>query len=157
MDGTLPTAVHLVQTALTPVFLLSGIAALLGVFATRQARLSDRAQLLARDRMGAQDEELARMTSEAKSLRRRSRVLDWAVGSGALAAASTALSILVLFVSALRAETAAGLLVGFFGAAIIFTIMAVGFFGLEMFLGSGNMRALAHLHFPIPHLGSRRR
>ncbi len=152
MDASLVTAVHLVQTALTPVFLLSGIAALLGVFATRQARLADRADLLARDRTGASAEDLARMTAEVAGLRRRSHVLDLAVGCGAIAAASTSLSILVLFLSALRASVTAGLLVDFFGAAIVFTIAAVGFFGLEMFLGSGSLRARAHFHFPRPHL-----
>ena len=155
MDASLSNAVHLVQTALTPVFLLSGIAALLGVFAARQARISDRAELLARDRGTASADDLARMAAEVASLRVRSHVLDFAVACGAAAAASTALSILVLFLSALRASTTAGLLVGFFGAAIVFTIVAVGLFGLEMFLGSGSLRARAHFHFP--HLKPPRR
>ena len=155
MDTSLATAVHLVQTALTPVFLLSGIAALLGVFATRQARLSDRAELLARGRAAASADELARMTGEVDVLRRRSHVLDLAVGCGALAAGSTALSILVLFLSALRASVTAGLLVDFFGAAIVLTIAAVVFFILELFLGSRSLRARSHFHFPLPHLRAR--
>jgi len=35
------SAVHLIQVALTPVFLLSGIGILLGLFNTRQARVAD--------------------------------------------------------------------------------------------------------------------
>ena len=95
------------------------------------------------------------MATEVAQLRHRSHLLDAAVGCGAVAAASTALSIMVLFVSALRASTTAGLLVGFFGAAIAFTIAAVGFFGLEMLIGSWAFRTRAHLHFP--HLPARRR
>jgi len=40
--GTLDTAAHVVQLALTPVFFLSGIAALLNVFASRLGRLPTR-------------------------------------------------------------------------------------------------------------------
>ena len=38
---TLDDATHLIQVALTPVFLLSGIGALLNVFAGRLARVAD--------------------------------------------------------------------------------------------------------------------
>src|SRR5712664_2121643 len=38
----LDTVAHIIQVALTPVFLLSGIATLLNVFSTRLARVADR-------------------------------------------------------------------------------------------------------------------
>ena len=38
---------HVIQVALTPVFLLSGIASLLGVLSTRLARVADRVDALA--------------------------------------------------------------------------------------------------------------
>ncbi len=41
-DDAVDSAAHLVQTALTPVFLLTGIGTLLGLFNTRLARVSDR-------------------------------------------------------------------------------------------------------------------
>src|SRR5918994_4517116 len=41
MEDPTNTVAHLIQTALTPVFLLSGIGVLLGVFNTRLARVSD--------------------------------------------------------------------------------------------------------------------
>ncbi|MFZ0207769.1 MAG: DUF2721 domain-containing protein, partial [Roseiarcus sp.] len=38
---------HVIQVALTPVFLLSGIASILGVLSTRLARVADRVDALA--------------------------------------------------------------------------------------------------------------
>jgi len=49
-DGSGGVIVHAIQLAIAPVFLLSGIAALLGVMANRLARIIDRAR--ARGEMG---------------------------------------------------------------------------------------------------------
>ena len=40
-DASLDSVAHVIQMALTPIFLLSGIATLLNVFATRLARVAD--------------------------------------------------------------------------------------------------------------------
>jgi len=42
--SALDTVAHIIQVALTPVFLLSGIATLLNVFSTRLARVADRVE-----------------------------------------------------------------------------------------------------------------
>jgi hypothetical protein len=44
---TVESVAHVIQVALTPVFLLSGIASLLGVLSTRLARVADRVDALA--------------------------------------------------------------------------------------------------------------
>jgi Protein of unknown function (DUF2721) len=44
---TVESVAHVIQVALTPVFLLSGIASLLGVLSTRLAPVADRADALA--------------------------------------------------------------------------------------------------------------
>ncbi len=46
-DPAIEAAAHVVQLALTPVFLLSGVAALFNVFSTRLGRVSDQADKLA--------------------------------------------------------------------------------------------------------------
>ena len=43
---SLDSVAHIIQVALTPVFLLSAIGTLLNVFATRLARVADRVDLL---------------------------------------------------------------------------------------------------------------
>lgn len=45
--SSLDSVTHIIQVALTPIFLLSGIAALLNVFSTRLARVADRVDQLA--------------------------------------------------------------------------------------------------------------
>ena len=46
--SALDTIAHIIQVALTPVFLLSGIATLLNVFSTRLARVADRVETVTR-------------------------------------------------------------------------------------------------------------
>ena len=46
LDGSGGVIVHAIQLAVAPVFPLSGIAALLGVMASRLARIIDRARVL---------------------------------------------------------------------------------------------------------------
>jgi hypothetical protein len=45
-------AAHVVQLALTPIFLLTGLASLLNVFTTRLGRIADRVDRLASDAAG---------------------------------------------------------------------------------------------------------
>jgi hypothetical protein len=45
----LDSVAHIIQLALTPIFLLSGIGALLNVFATRLARVADRVDQITKE------------------------------------------------------------------------------------------------------------
>lgn len=127
---TLDSAVHLIQVALTPVFLLSGIAALLNVFATRLARVSDRLDSLTEADAG-----------ELGWLHARSLVLDTAVVLATAGAAATCVAILTLFLFEISNKTVAAILLAFFGLAIICTLGAVTAYGIEMLLSSRAMRA----------------
>jgi ABC-type uncharacterized transport system permease subunit len=110
--NTLEEAAHVVQLALTPVFLLSGIAALLNVFAARLARVADQAEKL------AAGENLAAAPT-AKVLRIRSRALDVAVVLASLAGAMTCGTVLVLFLDEVRGGAGATALFVLFGGAIL--------------------------------------
>ena len=52
------TMAKVIQTAVAPVFLITGIAATLGVLSNRLARITDRARLLDRKLNSIQDEDL---------------------------------------------------------------------------------------------------
>ncbi len=150
---TLDSTVHLIQVSLTPVFLLSGIAALLNVFASRLARVADRLDMLAGRGAGeaaeasaitgpgAHDDKIAR-------LHRRSLVLDVAVVLGTLAAAATCLAITALFVLALTNIAIPAILLISFGVAVLCTLGSVAAFGLEMLMSSKALRLRMHLHVP---------
>src|SRR3984885_10472070 len=80
---------HVIQVALTPVFLLSGIASLLGVLSTRLARVADRVDALAEKLEGDEPVDRRKLQRRLAYLRRRSHVLDAAVMMGTLGGVAT--------------------------------------------------------------------
>ena len=146
----LETAVHLIQIALTPVFLLSGIAALLSVFATRLGRVADRIDQLLGEARTCERERKDAIGLDVVELRRRSHYLDTAVVLGSVAATATCAAILMLFLgNLLRAETLAWVLIILFGCAILLTVGAVVSFGAEMLMSSQSVRKRTHYHWPL--------
>jgi Protein of unknown function (DUF2721) len=133
-EYNLEAAAHVVQLALTPVFLLSATATLLGVFANRLARIADRVNSLSQDVKDPVRDELL------NALRRRSRVLEIAVVLSALSGGFTCVAVLVLFLGEVRGDTTAKLLFLSFGGAIVLTMAALGAFVTEMLLTAKVLR-----------------
>jgi hypothetical protein len=136
--SALDSAAHIVQLALTPVFLLSGVAALLNVFATRLGRISDQVDKLVADT----DNDAPEVRGRLHYLRLRSRLLDAAVVLAALAGACTCGAALVLFLGAVRDASAGDALFLLFGGAIILTTCALTAFVLEVLLTGIGVRRL---------------
>ena len=138
INGTpedMATAARVVQQALTPVFLLSGIAALLNVFASRLARVADQADVLSREaKCSSRDQQV-------RSLRLRSRALDASVVLAALAAILTCAAVLVLFLGGVRGSAGAEPLFLAFGGAMILTIGSITTFVVEMLLAARGVRS----------------
>jgi hypothetical protein len=139
--SSLDLVAHVIQVALTPIFLLSGIATLLNVFSTRLARVADRADQVSKMIEEADADQVADLVKQLIQLRRRSIALDAAVLLGAVAAAATCASVFTLFVGALRNSTVAALLFTSFGTAIGCTISAIAAFTVEMLLSGSGVRA----------------
>lgn len=129
---TLDSAAHVVQLALTPIFLLAGLAQLLNVFTARLGRIADRVYRLAHD-PSASREELERLTL-------RSRILDGAVLLAALSGALTCCAALTMFFGALRNEDAGRLLYLAFGGALACAIAALAAFSVETILSGKTVR-----------------
>jgi Protein of unknown function (DUF2721) len=140
MTDSVDSVVHVIQVALTPVFLLSGIASLLNVFSTRLGRVADRVDALAEKLEAADATERVRLQMRLTYLRRRSHILDAAVLLGTLGGAATCLAALFLFVGTLREETGVGVLFVSFGLALLFTVGALAAFMVEMLLASRGIR-----------------
>lgn len=134
---------HIIQVALTPVFLLSGIATLLNVFSTRLARVADRVDAVMRALDGADSAEADALAAELVHLHRRSVALDVAVVLGAVGGAATCGAVLVLFVGALSDKTVASLLFALFGLAVICALGAICAYTVEMLLAGTGIRAAA--------------
>lgn len=138
--GSLESVAHIIQMALTPVFLLSGIAALLNVFSTRLGRVSDRVDQLAAALATVGPAEAAHLSRQLSFQRRRSLWLDAAVVMGALGGVASCGAILALFVGALRDRTVAGVLFALFGFAVLCALGSLFAFVGEMLLAGRGLR-----------------
>ena len=140
---------HVIQVALTPVFLLSGIGTLLNVFNTRLARVSDHSEhtagLLAADPEGA---DAALLRRHLRRLRARVLALDLSIALSALGGVTTCCAVFALFVGVLRNDAAAAVLFGLFGLALAFTVGALSAFVADTLLAWHGLRSDG----PLPHL-----
>lgn len=78
-ESDLATVAHVIQLAIAPVFLLTGIGALLSVLTGRMARVIDRARVLEVAFGTAAETKQHEMESELIALSRRSRLINQAI------------------------------------------------------------------------------
>jgi hypothetical protein len=131
---------HIIQLALTPVFLLSGIATLLNVFSTRLARVADQVEAVGNALGDADDPERRALSAQLARLHRRSIALDVAVVLAGVGGAATCAAVLALFVGALRDVTIGSVLFGLFGLAVVCALAAIAAFTFEMLLAGTGIR-----------------
>jgi hypothetical protein len=144
VDSALDLVAHIIQEALTPVFLLSGIATLLNVFSTRLARVADQVAAVGKALNDADPAGQAILTRQLTTLFRRSVALDAAVVLAALGAAATCGAVLALFVSSFREKANAWVLFGLFAAAVVCALGGIVAFAVEMLMaGIGIRREVA--------------
>jgi hypothetical protein len=138
--SALDPVAHIIQVALTPVFLLSGIATLLNVFSTRLARVSDRIHRVLEALSDADALQAKALEAQLAHLHRRSIALDIAVVLGALGGAATCGAVLTLFIGALWDETVVSMLFGLFGLAVFCALGGICAFTAEMLMASTGIR-----------------
>jgi hypothetical protein len=120
------SAAHIIQDALTPVFLLSGIGTLLNVFNTRLSRVVDRTDH-ATDLLKHEDDAAQQLVLNAhlRRLVQRRAVLDSSVLLAAFGGAATCGAAFVLFLGGLRDTSVASWLFWLFGIALGCTVCAL--------------------------------
>jgi hypothetical protein len=131
---------HIIQAALTPVFLLSGIATLLNVFSTRLVRVADQVDAVSSALAMADAAESRLLAGKLRNLYWRSLALDAAVILGAIGGAATCGAVLALFVGSLRAVENSGVLFGLFGLAVVCALGGVLAFTVEMLIAGIGIR-----------------
>jgi hypothetical protein len=136
----LGSVVHIIQVALTPVFLLSGVATLLNVFSSRLARVADQVDATARLIETADADQAALLSQRLAILHKRSVALDAAVVLGAIAGALTCATVLALFIGEAGGFALATMLFASFGLALACTLVAIGAFAWEMLVASKWVR-----------------
>jgi hypothetical protein len=139
---------HIVQVALTPVFLLSGIGTLLNVFNTRLSRVSDHREHATELLRGDDDKvDHALLRAHLRRLRQRTLVLDASIAFGAIGGASTCGAAFVLFLGSLRDTAITAWLIALFGLALVCTACALIAFLADSMLAWHGL----HREGPLPH------
>ncbi len=131
--------VHLVQSAVAPVFLLSGVAATLAVLTNRLARAVDRARAL-EERLEKHIGDAKHLHEELAVLARRARYINTAISLCAVSALLVTLVVVTLFASAFfGAGLAATIALLFVGSMLFLTGAFVAFF-IEVRLATAHLR-----------------
>ena len=113
-QASLTTVAHIIQLAVAPVFLISGVAALLTVFTNRLSRIIDRARFLGMEEMRS-----SLMLEELHVLSRRARLIHRSITLATTSALLISMVIVFLFLGVfLPLDVAAIVVVLFVGAMI---------------------------------------
>src|ERR1700686_5773474 len=131
---------HVIQVAVAPVFLLSGIGGVLSVFVARVGRIVDRSRMLDERMETAIDVDKGRIRLELVTLSRRSRLIDRAVALATAAGIFVCLVIVPLFVDYLFGLDASVPVAMFFLLAMLCFIAAFGNFLREVLLATAPLR-----------------
>ena len=135
------TIAKVIQTAVAPVFLITGIAATLGVLSNRLARITDRARLLDRKLNNNQDDSLASsLTQEMRALLKRSRCIHIAFSMSVLSALLVCAVVMMMFISHLYTMPLSVTISSCFIGAMILLICAFLALLTEVFLATRSMR-----------------
>lgn len=100
VDSDISGIAHVIQLAIAPVFLLTGISGLLGVMTSRLARIIDRARGLEERLVGLDAASAAAINEQVSVFVQRARLASWAINFCTAAALLICADIVTLFVDA---------------------------------------------------------
>jgi len=143
-NDSIPIIQHAIQLAIAPVFLLTGIAGLLGVMANRLARIIDRARDL-EQRWAALDEGVRAATQvEFANLERRRHLASWSINFCTGAALLVCVVIVTLFFEEFVRVDLKWLAGVQFVAAMISLIVGLSCFLREVYVATHTVRVGGH-------------
>jgi len=131
---------HAIQLAVAPVFLLTGISAILAVMTNRLGRIIDRARVLEAKLDGAAAEILTGLRADLAILSRRAKLINRAITLCTTTALLVCTVIAILFLSAsLRFDASLSVALLFIAAMSTF-FFALVWFLREIYLATVNLR-----------------
>jgi hypothetical protein len=135
------TIAHVIQLAVAPVFLLTGVGAILGVLANRLARVVDRARTLELRRASATDDAvMRRLDAQLRTLSLRAKLIGRAITLCTLTALLVASVIITLFLGAFLPFDLTVPVAALFILAMLSLIAALIGFLREVFLATRSLR-----------------
>lgn len=136
IDASTGAIAHAIQLAIAPVFLLTGLAGLLSVMATRLARVIDRARSFEQSWPALSAAGRAAAKIEIGDLERRRRVCSWSINYCTAAALLVCLVIVTLFVEDFFATDLKWLSGALFVGAMVGVICGLTCFLREVYLAT---------------------
>jgi hypothetical protein len=131
---------HVIQLAIAPVFLLTGVGTLLAVLSNRLGRAVDRSRVVENLLPGLAGEALERAHEELRLLSRRTQLIYMAIALAVACALLVCLLIAVAFIDAFLAANLAKLVGALFVLAMLALIGALAVFLREIFLAVNSAR-----------------
>jgi hypothetical protein len=131
---------HVIQLAVAPVFLLSGVGAMLGVLTNRLGRIIDRGRLLEAGLPVAAQASAPLMHSELAVLSERARLINWAISLCTVCALLICGVIVSLFLGPFLQLDLSALVAWVFIAAMVALCSALVSFLREIFVATRHLR-----------------
>ncbi|MGH8506151.1 MAG: DUF2721 domain-containing protein [Stenotrophobium sp.] len=138
-DAQVAAIAHVIQLAVAPVFLISGISGMLGVLVNRLARVVDRGRKI-EELLATTGESPASREAELRALAYRARLTHLAIGFCAICALLICTVVVVLFVGASLSFNVAIAISWLFVGAMSAFIAALLCFLREIQLATSNLR-----------------
>jgi len=129
------TIAQVIQMAVAPVFLLTGVGAILNVITSRLARIVDRSRTL----NNSNDQNRSAQKDEMAMLARRARWVHWAVSLCTMSALFICIVIVALFVGSETGMDPSRAVSLLFISAMLTLISGLLCFLREIFLATGNL------------------
>jgi uncharacterized BrkB/YihY/UPF0761 family membrane protein len=131
---------HVIQLAIAPVFLLTGVGTLLAVLSNRLGRAVDRSRVLENLLPQLAAEPLEQAREELALISRRTRLIYGAIALAVTCALLICVLIAVAFIDAFLAANLAKLMGALFILAMLALIASLGAFLREIFLAVASAR-----------------
>ncbi len=131
------TVAHVIQQAVAPVFLLTGVGAILNVLSSRLGRVIDRFRVLE----NIADAEKSAYSVEIANLLRRARWIHWAITLCTVCALFICIVIAGLFIGSELGKDPSGMVAAFFIAAMLALTSGLLCFVREITLATDSIKA----------------
>ena len=138
--GRLTEIGHVIQLAVAPVFLLSGVSAMLGVLTNRLARIIDRGRSLEAGLPLAAETIAPEMQFELGVLSKRARLISWGISLCTVCALLICAVIVALFLGPFLQLDLSAMVAWVFIAAMIALCSALVSFLREIFIATRHLR-----------------
>jgi hypothetical protein len=138
-EPSITNLAHVIQLAVAPVFLLTGVGALLSVLVARLGRVVDRLRILNSKLAGIAEDVQLEIDVEKTSLTSRAHLINWAISLCTTCALLICAVIATLFIGALIGFSVSGTIELMFIIAMIALIVGLIFFLREIYLATDNI------------------